>query len=208
MTDFATLVDGLPDPSARVVHVRVLLDPSYEQRLTELAQQLQQAELDDEWSNEPAKAPQIMRQIADLNREADEARTRFSFVNIGSYEWERLLAAHPPSDDQRRAGYDHDPETFRPVAAARACVHPEGASPETFEQLRSKIAGDDWQAIWEGCVAANRSGVDIRPSVTRPSFCPWDRKSLSQKSVTSVPAVISARTGESWSATDGTIHAL
>lgn len=65
------------------------------------------------------------------------AKTRtLVFKNIGMQEWERLRGEHPPTEQQKKEGLDHNPETFSIVATAASCVEP-GLTTEQAARLFS-----------------------------------------------------------------------
>lgn len=126
---------------------------------------------------------------AELAKAYEQARPHlvdFVVESIGSDEWEELLAAHQPTDEQiekaakandRRPEYNE--KTF-PLAAIAACLRePEVASVDEVRELKSKIPDVVWQQLFAGVLRANRganrvplslSGSDGTPSSEEESL--------------------------------------
>ncbi len=96
-------------------------------------------------------------QIDKLRDEVAAYECEFVVQSIGALAWQRLLAAHPPTDDQRRRspGLDHNPLTFPYAAVAASCVAPDGVSDETINELAERLTATQWEALWMACLSVN-----------------------------------------------------
>jgi hypothetical protein len=110
----------------------------------------------DEKTNTPDRAPQIARQIADLEAQAD--RQTFELCSIGNRGWRDLVAGHPPTPEQRRDGLDHNPDTFQHAALAASIISPPGATSEMIAVLEDRLSGGRWAKLWQACLQVNRGG--------------------------------------------------
>jgi hypothetical protein len=59
----------------------------------------------------------------------------FLFQSIGAQEWDRLVAKHPPTAEQRVEGNAFNMHTFAPALLSRVCVDPE-------------LTEEEWKEIW------------------------------------------------------------
>lgn len=59
----------------------------------------------------------------------------FLFQSIGAQEWDRLVAKHPPTPEQRVEGQSFNMHTFAPALLSRVCVDPE-------------LTEEEWKEIW------------------------------------------------------------
>ena len=59
----------------------------------------------------------------------------FLFQSIGAQEWDRLVAKHPPTSEQRIEGSPFNMHTFAPALLSITCVEPE-------------LTEEEWKEIW------------------------------------------------------------
>jgi hypothetical protein len=59
----------------------------------------------------------------------------FLFQSIGAQDWDRLIAKHPPTTEQRGEGASSNMHTFAPALLAVSCIDPE-------------LSESDWKEIW------------------------------------------------------------
>lgn len=112
--------------------------------------------------NRPPESPRLASQLQELENRIDAASDRFVVEGIGAAAWYELLAANPPSKDERKLGFDHDWRTFRPAALAASCVDPE----LTFDQaawLMANLPTSEWDRLWRGVTLVNIGGGDDNP---------------------------------------------
>ena len=94
-------------------------------KIAELRQLHTAARDADRLSNAPEKAPRIQKQIDKLIEQSEDTLEVFTFKSIGRFNYDELVAEHPPSKDQKKDGSDFDPNTFPPVLVSASCVEPE-----------------------------------------------------------------------------------
>lgn len=157
----AQLVDDITPASQPV---RVCTRGDLVAELRRLEEQLVAAQRDDERLNRTAEAPKIARRIAELEQEARSHEVELVVSSIGSTAWSNLMAAHPPTEAQRKQhpGLDHNPDTF-PYAAIAASL---GEADDTnVRKLADKISGGQWARLWSACLAVNVGDVSVPFSV-------------------------------------------
>jgi hypothetical protein len=173
----------------RRVEARVLLDQSLLDEHTRLDAALTQATADDMRLNRNPEAPAIAERILDLEQRIAEAKTVFVFEQLGRGRWLDLVARHPATDDEQRAGLDHHPDTFIPAALVESCV--EVRSPDgdvgtldldnaTF--LAEELNEAEFRKLWAGCLRANLGEADDPKSKAAAIY-----RRLSSRSSTTAP---------------------
>lgn len=112
-------------------------------------------------SPDPA-ATELAQRIVDLEAQMRDDEVAFTFEAVGQKAWNDLLAAHPPTKDQRSAGLDHNPETFAPAAIAASLVDPDPGEDAVaeVEALADRLSLGQWSRLWGACLKANVSGGD------------------------------------------------
>lgn len=133
------------------------------ERLNELEAALAEARRLDESSNTPVedlRAPVLAEQIVAVQEELRATEITFVFESIGTRAWADLIAQHPPTAEHRKAGLDHNPNTFPQAAIAASCVAPTGMTPEKVSALfaRTDATIGVYNALWAACCAANMDG--------------------------------------------------
>lgn len=99
--------------------------------------------------------------VEQLEAEIAEAETPFVFQGIGRQRWLDTVAQHPPSEADRRDGYDFDPRDFPPTALSLSCVEPL-LTLDDARWLAEHLDLAEWRKLWEACLEAN-VGVSARP---------------------------------------------
>lgn len=89
-----------------------------------------------------------------VEEEMDAATVTFTVASVSRQVWNDLLAAHPPSKEQRRAGHDHDPATF-PVAAVAACVSDPEITLDQAKKLVAALPAGEWNKLWVAALSLN-----------------------------------------------------
>lgn len=99
--------------------------------------------------------------VEQLEAEIEAAETPFTFEGIGRQRWLDTVAQHPPSEADRRDGYDFDPRDFPPTALSMSCVDPV-LTIDDARWLAEHLDLAEWRKLWEACLEAN-VGVSARP---------------------------------------------
>jgi hypothetical protein len=163
--------DILAEVTARTITVRVLLRQDLLDQHAALEHALEAAVQRDRtaWETPMDSVPEalaIARQIADLEAEIDEAKRPFTFKAVGRKAWTDLLAAHPPTKEQRAAEprLDNNPDTFPPAAIAASCTSPKMtvADVRKFEELLDLA---QFQMLWGACLEVNVGRGDTPKSL-------------------------------------------
>lgn len=152
---------------------KVCLDGRIVAEIETLAREHAVAKRDDENLNRDPVAPGIATQIRELTEQAHDAEVEFVFRAMGRKAWRDLVAGHPPTPEQRKAGADFNPATFPPAAMAACCIDPVGVD---FDELAQLVTESQWDQLWIACHTANTGSADVsffeaafaqaRPTVT------------------------------------------
>lgn len=111
------------------------------------------------------EAPKVAEQIQEVEAEM-EAKTRiFRVQAIAIHDWRALVAAHPPTDADREAGFDYNAETL-PIAAVAACCVDPPMTPEKAGLLAGVLQPAQWTRLWLTTREANTGGDSLPKSVT------------------------------------------
>jgi hypothetical protein len=149
----------------RVTSVRVLLRQDLVAQHAALEADLAEAVARDAATNDKDRAPDISRQLFQLQDEMEAAKVLFKFRNIGKKRWADLLAAHPPTKAQKELRTDHNPETFPIAAMAAAVVEPAGLDEDGFRRLEAALTDAQFTALWRTTIDANLGGVESPKSL-------------------------------------------
>ncbi len=96
--------------------------------------------------------------VVAVEEEMEAATVTFTVASVSRHRWANLLAKHPPSAQDRRAGHDHDPEQF-PVAAVAECVTDPDLSPLQAKQLADVLPPGEWNKLWIAALTLNITGT-------------------------------------------------
>lgn len=110
---------------------------------------------DDSLAGNPATQAAAGEVVA-IEAEQDAATVDFTVHAVSRQVWADLLAKHPPSAEDRRAGHDHNPQTF-PVAAIAACV--DDLSVEQATKLSEVLHMGEWNKLWVTVIGLNVTGT-------------------------------------------------
>jgi hypothetical protein len=109
--------------------------------------------------NKPARTKELI-----INVPSGKGTTDFvvTLKAIGSKAYDDLLAAHPPTNDQRKDGQTYNADTFAPALIAACSVTPA----LTAEQATQIWESDEWSRgeltqLFLGCVEVNSKGLDV-----------------------------------------------
>lgn len=170
----------------RTASVRLCLRGDLAREHERLEGELAEARRRDDETNEPNQAPALARRIKDIEAQMRDDETEFVFTAIGTTAWSDLLAAHPPTKEQRATmRVDHNPDTFPQEAIAASLVDPADATVDEVEALRAKLSIGQWSQLWTACLQANVGGET-----------PGESSSASEVLRASGPSSISAASAE------------
>lgn len=147
--------DFLDAVEPRTVTVNVPVRGDLVQEIRDVSQELGRAIREDELHNLPSRAPELQARLEQLNADLEADGVLFKFVGLSNREWSELLAAHPPSVEDRALGADYNPATFPVAAIAASCVEPEGVTPDKVEALADTVTLGVFRRLWDACLAAN-----------------------------------------------------
>lgn len=142
--------------------VPVLLDAELLSEHAALEATLAEAIQRDATLNRPPQSPALAAQLEALEAKIANASERFVVEGVGATAWYELLAAHPPSKEERKLGFDHDWRTFRPAALAASCVDPE-LTYQQAEWLMASLPAGEWDRLWSAVSVVNRGGGGADP---------------------------------------------
>jgi hypothetical protein len=120
-------------PVERIVSIctRGDLADKLDQAKTVLADAIINAEDDSDITGGAARG--LSQQVADIEAEIADSALEFRVRSLGSGDWRRLMAAHPPLED----GLRWNPETFGPAALAACVILPGESTPNmTMDDAR------------------------------------------------------------------------
>ena len=115
--------------------VEILLDPEMADDIKRLEKDLRDARRLDARENRNPQAPGIEKQLETLQEEALEYTAEFVFQDIGRKRFEDLIKAYPPSEEEKEAGNQWDPEAFAPALVAATAFQPEMTIEEASDLL-------------------------------------------------------------------------
>lgn len=150
----------------RVTTAKILIRQDLVVRHEQLDAEIERAIVDDSRENRIPVAPQLAEQLAELEREIEDAKVVFRFRSIGKRAWTDLMAAHPPTKEQKRADNraPFNPLTF-PCAAIAASVEPT-STPEEIHRLELALNDSQFDVLFDRCIDAQIGGLDAPKSVT------------------------------------------
>jgi hypothetical protein len=90
-----------------------------------------------------------------LDEQIREAEVTFVFRGIGRGRWRKLLADHPPTDEDKAIGSEFNSETFPFAAMAASIVEPSLSEADLLSLNEDALAEVDFQEIWLACLIAN-----------------------------------------------------
>ncbi len=105
--------------------VPILLEPDLLVDFARLTRQHKIAEAFDEKSNKRDTAPEIQGRLDELQVEIEAETVTFVFRALRRKDYRKLIADHPPSDDDAEEGFDFNPETLGPELISRSAIDPE-----------------------------------------------------------------------------------
>lgn len=118
---------------------------------------------DDDDTIASATAPEaidLARQMEAVQAQMRAATRVFLVSAIPSSEWQQLLKAHPPANDEEAQVADFNRATFPVAAAAKCCVRP-AMSVAQAGRLVDTIADGEWTKLFSHIWMLNTGGVDV-----------------------------------------------
>jgi hypothetical protein len=116
-------------------------------------------------SNQEVNA--LVAELEAIEEEMAESFTEFVFEAVGALAVHRLELAHPPTKEQRAAGYRINDLEFRYALMGASCVAPEGADAEFFRAYHEACGVATFEALWATCQTANMGRLSAPKAVTR-----------------------------------------
>ncbi len=113
------------------VSVEIILNPELTRSLEELERRKAKAERDDQKFNRAPQAPKLQKEIEEILTEIEESKVEFVFKDPGRKEFEALVDACPPTEEQKKEAkadgqsIGWNSETFVPGLLALASHEPE-----------------------------------------------------------------------------------
>ena len=112
---------------------------------------------------------ELLAEIERLNAERDEHVAVFKFKGLGRDRYERLVRAHPPTQEQRKqaaresSGASWNRDTFPPALIHACLVEPS----MTLEQVVELLADDEWNEADAGALFSGASSACLSRTVLR-----------------------------------------
>lgn len=128
-------------------------------RIRAARDQVAQAVAFDRDHNTPDTAPALRAELEQLVADYESGKVTFTFRSLPHDAYMDLHAKHPPSDEDRSLGLDYHSVDFPVALIAASCVDPE-MNVAQVRDLASKLAHGPFQALFEGCMAANLAVED------------------------------------------------
>ena len=142
--------------------VDVQIDGEVAGEIAELRRLVRAARDSDRGANKPDTELAVQDKLDALIEASKSTVVTFTFTSIGRYEYDELVAAHQPTDDQKKAGSDFNDDTFPPVLVAAACIDPEMSVEQAEEIFSSQLWNNaELSKMFRGAVDANVQTGDI-----------------------------------------------
>lgn len=153
MTEIAEIL-AAAEGSAREQTARILLRQELHARHAELEAEIEALDRDS------PELDGLLDQLEALQAEMDKAKTRFVFRSVGHRKWADLVAEHPPTKEQVRAGSNVNLDTFRIPAIALASYDPK-MTVEDVERLADLPVMNHsmFEMLFMSAVQANIGGL-------------------------------------------------
>jgi len=97
----------------------------------------------------------------------EQVEMTLTYQALGGQEYDKLVAKHPPTAEQRVEGGSFNIDTFGPALIAKSCVDPEMSEADAKEIWESpEWSRGDLMVLFRKAVELNNKGVDIPFSVS------------------------------------------
>lgn len=110
--------------------------------------------------NKPRSTTEFSLFLSDGNGGTDEVTLKYQAIGMRAYD--KLVAKHPPNNDQRAEGSSFNIDTFAPALIAACSMEPEITPAEAKEIWDS----EDWSrgdvmVLFRNAVELNNRGLDV-----------------------------------------------
>lgn len=119
----------------------------------------------DDLLNKPARTKELAIKVP--NADGDTLELTIKLKAIGSQDYDDLLAANPPTNEQKREGNTYNPDTFAPALIAACAIEPKMTNAEAKKLWTSS----DWSRgevteLFLACIEVCSKGLDVPFTVT------------------------------------------
>lgn len=104
-----------------------------------------------------ADVVQLAEQVRALEIDMRERATEFVYKALGRPAWKKLLADHPPTEEQLKDDptLKFDPDEFPIAAMVASMIEPSGVTRSSLLRLIEKMTDTQYLILWDACLAAN-----------------------------------------------------
>ena len=157
-----TIADIKKKKKAVMKTVAIQVDGEVANSIAALRALLTAARDSDRISNDTDKAPAIQKQIDKMVETSQDTLVVFTFKSVGRFEYDKLVAAHPPTKEQKADGAEFNADTFPPALLSAACSDPE----ISLEEATEMFDDPDWnnaelRALFFGALEVNTETGEI-----------------------------------------------
>lgn len=135
--------------------------------LTTAANRYERLKHTSEALNGGGDARSLLDEIERLSNEIADSSFDFDFEAISRHEYQRLIDAHPPTEEHRANGLIFNADTFPQALVARCAVRPK-ITPAQAAQLMDTLSESQFTKLWNAAASVN-IGDDAAPKFVRPS---------------------------------------
>lgn len=144
----------IANAQARTLEVRVCSRGDLVDRHIEAVQALNSIDDGDGSLAEGSASRAALQAVKDIEDEMEAETVTVVMSSVSDEKWANLLRRHAPSKAERRAGHDHDPQTFPPAAVSACAVEPE-ISLAQATALRGALPPGEWNKLWVAAFSLN-----------------------------------------------------
>lgn len=143
--------------------------------IEELEERLRVEQEVDRGENRAPLAPQLARQLLDLQEELRQSEVSFVLRGVGRRAFTDLVGDHPPAADQLEKATElgiqlqWNTDTFPPALVAASVVVPDDWDLEDWAEAYEDWPTGVWARIWRAALAVNNGVVDPGPKSVRAS---------------------------------------
>jgi hypothetical protein len=123
----------------------------------------------DKRENRDPVAPGLAEQIQGLEQELTDSEVTFKFQALGRRAYAKLVAEHPPTDEQKAAAVEagnrslYNNDTFPPALLAAACIEPADTTYDDMLDVWENWSEGQVAPLWSACLTANMAAADVGP---------------------------------------------
>lgn len=156
-----SISDRLARAKPRTEIVPVCLDGSLVNKHQEAVVALAAATASDDSLAIDPEVHACAQAVRDVEAEIEDATIRFKLGTVSREVWADLLAAFPPSKEERRAGHDHDPKRFPPAAVKACTLEPEDFTIEDAQAIAKSdsVPAGEFNKLWAVVFGLNVTGT-------------------------------------------------